>query len=166
MKRLLLLDADVVIDLHSLGLFDKMSSAYDLHVTRTVLKEADYYPKGNTKVPIKIDRKVTIIEDISIESLGIVQKEAQEARLVVDPGEATSIAYILQAKEEMPFCLCDKAAIKLMAFMDLDDKSVSVEQAFWRAGHRPRLLPRHREDSFKACVREGKVLRIHFKKLT
>ncbi len=43
MKKLLLLDADVVIDLHSLGLFEKMSKSYNLFVTREVFEEAKNY---------------------------------------------------------------------------------------------------------------------------
>ena len=42
MKKLLLLDADVVIDLHSLGLFGKMIKSYDLFVTRQVFEEANF----------------------------------------------------------------------------------------------------------------------------
>lgn len=163
MKKLLLLDADVVIDLHSLGLFEKMKKAYDLHLTSKVFEEADHYWKGNAKIPINIKQKVTIIKDVSVECLDIVQREAREARVTVDPGEATSIAYLLQSEEDMRFCLCDKAAIKLMSFMNLDQQSISVEKALREAGHRTRLLPRHRESEFRACVKEGKVLRIQFK---
>ena len=43
MKKLLLLDADVVIDLHSLGFFEKMSRSYNLFLTREVLEEAKHY---------------------------------------------------------------------------------------------------------------------------
>ena len=45
MKKLLLLDADVVIDLHTLGMFEKMQNSYDLHITKEVLKES--YPSWN-----------------------------------------------------------------------------------------------------------------------
>ena len=50
MKKLLLLDADVVIDLHSLGLFEKMSKSYDMFVTRKVFEEAKYYKKRHQKI--------------------------------------------------------------------------------------------------------------------
>jgi hypothetical protein len=51
MKKLLLLDADVVIDLHSLGFFEKMSRSYNLLVTRKVFEEAKFYRKRNQKIP-------------------------------------------------------------------------------------------------------------------
>ena len=40
MKELLLLDADVIIDLYALDLFDKMCRAYAIKVTKEVLGEA------------------------------------------------------------------------------------------------------------------------------
>jgi hypothetical protein len=43
MKKLLLLDTDVVIDLHSLGFFEKMSRSYNLFLTREVFEEAKHY---------------------------------------------------------------------------------------------------------------------------
>lgn len=81
MKKLLLLDADVVIDLHSLGLFQKFAKAYELRLTRKVLKEARFYPRGNKRIPIDIGKLVTIIDDISIESLQKVLRESKDASL-------------------------------------------------------------------------------------
>ena len=43
MKKLLLLDTYVVIDLHSLGFFEKMSRSYNLFLTREVFEEAKHY---------------------------------------------------------------------------------------------------------------------------
>jgi predicted nucleic acid-binding protein len=166
MKKLLLLDADVVIDLHSLGLFEKMSKSYNLFVTREVLEEAKFYRKRNQKIPIKIREKVTLIDDIKVECLAEVRKEAREARLAIDSGESTSIAYILQSERDMNLCLCDKAAIKLMAYMNLEQNAISVEKILKNAGQHTKLYPRHFESTYKACIKEGKALRIMLKKLT
>jgi len=118
MRKLLLLDADVIIDLYALVLFEKISKAYDICLTRNVFEEARYYKKDGVKVAIDI-KNVTIIEDIDLESLRKVQGEAKEARLGIDPGESTSIAYIMQTEEEITFCTCDQAAIKLIAYMNV-----------------------------------------------
>jgi len=166
MKRLLLLDADVVIDLHSLGLFEKICRAYDVYVTQEVYEEATYFKKGGSKNPINIAGKVIVIKDVELEGLEKIEKEAKEARLVIDPGESTSIAYIYQTDERMTFCSCDKAAIKLISYMELEQKAISLEKALRSAGyHGKKLYPRHFEKTFKAAVNEGKALRIQFKKL-
>ena len=164
MRKLLLLDADVVIDLHTLGLFGKIRKAYDICLTRNVFEEARYYKKSGAKIGIDI-KAVIIIDDVDLESLRKVKREAKEARLGIDPGESTSIAYLIQA-EEITFCSCDKAAIKLVSFMELEQKSISLEKALRSAGyHGKKLYPRHLEKTFKAAINEGKALRIQFKKL-
>jgi len=166
MKRLLLLDADVVIDLHSLGLFEKICRAYDVYVTQEVYEEATYFKKGGSKNPINIADKVTVIKNVDLEGLEKVEKAAKEARLVIDPGESTSIAYINQSEGEIIFCSCDKAAIKLISYMELEQKSISLERALRDIGyHKRNLYPRHYEKTFKICINEGKALRIQFKKL-
>jgi len=165
MKRLLLLDADVVIDLHSLSLFEKICRAYNICLTRDVFEEARYYKKDGTKIDIDI-KDVVIIENVNLESLRKVQREVKEARLGIDPGESTSIAYINQTEERMTFCSCDKAAIKLISYMELEQKTISLERALRDTGyHKRNLYPRHLEKTFKAAVNEGKALRIQFKKL-
>jgi hypothetical protein len=165
MKNLLLLDADVIIDLHSLGLFEKMSKSYSLYVTQEVLTEAKFYKRRNQKIPIKMGKRATVIDDVKVEHLGEVRKEAREARLAIDLGESTSIAYLLQEDKNISLCLCDKAAIKLMAYINLESNAISLEKALKNAGHYFKLYPRHAESSFKKCIKEGKVLRIQYKKI-
>ena len=95
-----------------------------------------------------------------------MRKEAREARLAIDSGESTSIAYILQSERDINLCLCDKAAIKLMVYMNLEQNAISVEKILKNAGHHTKLYPRHFESTYKACIKEGKALRIMLKKLT
>ena len=104
--------------------------------------------------------------NVDLESLRKVQREAKEARLGIDPGESTSIAYLIQTEEEITFCSCDQAAIKLISYMGLEQKSISLEKAIKTTGyHEKKLYPRHFEKTFRAAVKEGKTLRIQFKKL-
>ena len=165
MRRLLLLDADVVIDLHALGLFEKIGKAYDVCLTRNVFEEARYYKKDGVRIDIDI-KDVTIIENVDFESLRKVQREAREAMLAIDPGESTSIAYLAQTEEEITFCSCDQAAIKLISYLELEQKSISLEKALRSAGyHGKKLYPRHLEKNFEAYIKEGKALRIQFKRI-
>lgn len=167
MKKLLLLDADVIIDLHTLGLFDRIIKGYEINVTKTVLSEASYFKSGGTKTKIDIRDQVTIVENVAVEHLQTVRNEAKEARLGIDPGELEAIAYLIQEKEGLTFCTCDQAAIKLLAFMDIDERAVSLEKTIRDTGyHKKNLYPRHWEKTLAEHIREGKMLRILFKKLT
>jgi hypothetical protein len=115
MRKSLLLDANVIIDLHSLDLFGKLAKAYQVKVVREVFKEAKFYPKRNRKIPINIKTCVSIIEDVDLTSLREVYTQANEARLAIDAGEAISIASISQGVEGIIFCACDRAATTSMA---------------------------------------------------
>ena len=49
--------------------------------------------------------------------------------------------------------------------MELEQKSISLEKTLRNAGyHEKNLYPRHLDKTFKAAVKEGKTLRIQFKK--
>jgi len=163
MKRLLLLDADVIIDLHTFDLFEKIAKAYDVYVPRTVFREARYFKSSGHQKKIDIAGKVTVV-DVAPEDLNRIRIEAKEARLGIDPGELEAIAYLNTAEEDLVFCTCDKAAITLVSYMGLEDRSASVEKVVKGAGqHMKKLFPRHLEKMFKECVKEGKALRIQFK---
>jgi hypothetical protein len=168
MKKLLLLDADVIIDLHTLGVFDRISRGFDIHITKTVLDEAQYYKSGGTKTRIQINDCVTVIEDVTVAHLQTVRNEAKQARLGIDPGEQEAIACLVQNEDDdLIFCTCDQAAIKLLAFMNLEGRSISFEKALRSTGYQKRnLFPRHWEKTFSEYIREGKALRILQKKFT
>jgi len=96
-----------------------------------------------------------------------VRNKAKEARLGIDPGELEAIACLIQEEEVLTFCTCDQPAIKLLAFMNIDERTVSIEKTIRATGyHKKKLYPRHWEKTFTEHIREGKALRILFKKLT
>jgi len=50
--------------------------------------------------------------------------------------------------------------------MELEQKSISLEKTLRSDGyHGKKLYPRHLEKNFEAYIKEGKALRIQFKKL-
>jgi|GEM_PF-3506476 len=77
MKKLLLLDADVIMDLHTLGLFEKITKTYEVSVARTVVDEAQYFKSGGKRHKIDIGDSVTIIDNVDIKSLMHVRNEAK-----------------------------------------------------------------------------------------
>ena len=119
------------------------------------------------RIDINIRDKVTIINNVDLSDLARVYKEAKEARLKIDPGESESIAYLYQTEEEIMFCTCDKAAIRLISYMELEKKSISLEEALRDTNYNEKnLYPRHYEKVYKKNIQEGKTLRIYFKRLT
>jgi hypothetical protein len=159
MKKLLLLDADVIIDLHTLDIFSDLAKSYELMATDVVVCEAKYYKRDGQNYPVDISEVVTIVEDIDIDTIRLVIEEKKLARLTVDDGEASSIAYIIQTHDVL-FCTCDRAAISLCAFMDLENRAISLEGAFSKAGKKKMLLRRHSNKSFKESIKNGLALKV------
>lgn len=167
MKKLVLLDADVTIDLHTLDLFDKIVSGYDVYITKAIFSEVKYYKQNGRSYPIDIADKVTVIENVTLESLKKVQDESREAMLTIDAGEAEAIAYLCETGKDIIFCTCDQAAIKLVSYIQLENKSISLESALRGLGYsKKNLYPRHLDSKFKELIKDGKALRVQYKKLT
>lgn len=166
MKKLVLLDADVIIDLHTLGLFDALAKGYDVYVARTVFQEARYYPCYGKMHRIEIKDKVTVVDALDETALLKVKREAHEALLGIDPGETESIAYICTTEREILFCTCDKSAIRLVSYMGLEQNSISVEKALRGIGRTIKHLHvKHSEKHFQENLKTGQVLKIQYKKL-
>jgi hypothetical protein len=163
MKRSLLLDADVIIDLYSLNLIDALARSYDLKATSTVFYiEAEYYLRGGIRHQIMPTGRITLTDSFNPGYLNTVREAAKQAQLALDDGELESIAYLLFDDGGIKFCTCDKAAIRLSAFMGLEQRLISLQEAFrQRGGHRLcGLLPRHTERAFQAEIKQGKALRV------
>ncbi len=103
-----------------------------------------------------------IIDEIEVRNLQEVEKEAREARLIIDSGELTSIAHLIENTEEI-FCSADRAALVLISYMNLEDRAVSLEKVCRGSSIHIRHLPKHSEYRFKEYIKEGKTLRIYNK---
>ena len=93
MKKLLLLDADVIIDLHTLDLFERILRTYDVYVTRTVLKEARFFKRAGRREQIDITDVVTVVH-VTPERLNVIRIEALLAQRGIDAGEMEAMAYL------------------------------------------------------------------------
>jgi hypothetical protein len=168
MDRLLLPDADVIIELHKLGYWKGVTSRYKIHIASTVLKEVTYYEddSGN-KVPIDLSGDISsgrVKEDsASPQQIQALLQRIPRDKIDLDPGELESIAIISsQSTDELKICVIDKAAIKALSFLDLRDRAVSFEEilvscGIWKKGDKisdHRLSKRRFED----WATEGKFI--------
>ena len=74
MKKLLLLDADVIIDLHTLGLFNHVAGSYHLYAADKVIDEAKYYKKDGSRIEVNLSGKIEKIENVQIASLQTIMQ--------------------------------------------------------------------------------------------
>ncbi len=164
--KLWLLDADVIIDLLSLGIFDKLAKAHKAFAASTVISEVRYYEKGPHKYPIDFKKEYVVKKLISeatatLEEIkGIICQLPPLQRESIDSGELESLA-ILSREKDLIFCSCDAAAIRALPFLGLSERGISVEHLLRLSGLlKPGLNERHMEFYFKGNLMIGKQNRI------
>ena len=130
----LLCDAVIIIDAHTLGLWNILKSHYRIHFASIVLKEAQHFI-DDLQVKYYLDLKKDIASakiikiSMSIEEIQTVIKKACENRLDIQAGEAESIAALLKLEyQKLYFCTADKAAIAATHLYDVMSQVVSFEK--------------------------------------
>jgi len=133
MKSLLLLDADIVIDLHKVGLWKAVTSQYKVHLPSTIIGEIKYYPRGNERVPIDLtpDFSSGAVVEVSVDPID--QKKVYDLLVskkvdAVHDGEREALSFIYFHNDE-PFriALKDHVAISAAVVLSVIEKAMSVE---------------------------------------
>lgn len=165
--KLWLLDADVIIDLLSMDVFDRLTSSHEIFAASTVIDEVHFFKRSAEKH--SVDLRAQYVSGNRIKELSASSDEIKEvlARLPVinhesiDPGELESLA-ILAREEDLIFCSCDAAAIRALPFLDLSDRGISVENLLKTSGlQRSDLKDRHTEQYFKNNLAAGQESKIY-----
>lgn len=160
--RLWLLDADVIIDLLGFDVFDKLVKIHEVHVASAVVGEVLHFKRDGEKY--SVDFRQTYVDpgrvkevSASVEELGeIVKRLPPIKRDGLHPGELESIA-ILVREEELTFCCCDAASIRILPLFDLSERGISTEALLRQSGLlKPGLQARHTEEYFRNNLRIGK----------
>lgn len=168
--KLWLLDADVIIKLLELDVFDKLADKHELHVAATVVDEVKYYRRDGQKVRVDF-RSAYVASGRVVEATATVaQMQEVIDRLpllkqqVIHAGELESLAVLVQ-REDLTLCTFDAAAIRTLPFLDASDRSVSAERLLQSSGLK--LSPGHRldvrltEEYFRNNLEHGQLEFIH-----
>ncbi len=162
---LLLLDADVIIDLHKLGLWKQITKNHQINIPSIILHREVYHyedEKGR-RYPIDLEKEV----GVTINELSCSAKELLSFKEQLDcvfqeelhDGEKEALV-LLQKQENLLLCTCDHAAIKTLALLDLSAQGISFENLLKKTGINKKLEFKHTEKRFKRCLSEGNIMRI------
>ena len=164
--KLWLLDADVIIKLLELDVFDRLADKHELHVAATVVDEVKYYRRDGQKVRVDF-RSVYVASGRVVEATAtVVQMQEVINRLpplkqqVIHAGELESLAVLVQ-REDLTLCTFDAAAIRTLPFLDASDRSVSAERLLQSSGLK--LSPGHKldvrltEEYFRSNLEHGRL---------
>lgn len=134
--KLVILDANVIIDMHRNGIWENVISRYEIFVTGTVANdEVSYFvsKNNNQKVDISLkeyidNSKIKVLEATDCHILSLKEKVKEDYFNSIDPGELEAIA-LLHSGEYLNFNFCtgDKAAIRALTVFDLTFQGVSLE---------------------------------------
>ncbi len=157
--KLLLLDADVIIDFHRLGLWKQITKICEVYASSTVLHNETYFYENETGRHI-ID--INNIKEVSAKPQEIAQlsKKFDPSYLTIDAGELESLTILYKQKGYI-FCTCDRSAIIALSLIGLIENGISVENLIKRNGLSVKNLePKHSEKRFRDCLNEGSRMKI------
>lgn len=168
--KLWLLDADVIIDLLGLNIFDKLIKIHQVHVASTVVDEVKHYWRDEEKV--SVDFRQEYIRPGRVRESGasaeelaeIVRRLPEIKRGSLHAGELESIAILLR-DERLTFCSCDAATIRALPLFDLAERGVSTESLLRKSGLlKPGLQERHTDAYFRNNLKIGHRERILYQR--
>ncbi len=166
--KLWLLDADVIIDLLSLSLFDKLIRNHKVFAGSTVIGEVKSFKRSNERQ--SIDLRQNYIENGFIKELSasaeeikkVLSKLPKNNRDAIHAGELESLA-ILVREDNLNFCSCDATAIRTLPLLGLSDRGISVEKLLKLSGlTQSSLKERHTEKYFKNNLAIGQQEKTYY----
>jgi hypothetical protein len=154
--RFLLLDANVVIHLFELGLWEQFLEKCDVLLAQTVAeREARFFfDKDGQQHGIDLSRDIaekclTIVEVTPPDLKGFFDRFDPSYLDRLDPGEAESLAYLVESKDPCQICSSDAIVFRVLAQFALEERGLSLEEILQRIGL-GRSLPRQFTKQFRA----------------
>jgi hypothetical protein len=139
--KLLLLDAVVVIELFSLGLWDRIVDLCEIHLARTIVDvEAQFYldedgEKHYFDLPAYEKTNKIHVFDVGISDLKAFRGCFDSVYLEkLDPGETESLAYLLNMQEDCLICSADKIVFRVLGSLGRGEEGISLEEILRNAG--------------------------------
>jgi hypothetical protein len=138
--RLLLLDANVVIELFRQGIWTKLIEVCDVHLSRTVVGEAHFFADddGNRHDfdlgPDMASGKITVFDVFPSELVSFRSHFDPTYLERLDPGEAESLAFLLNSTEKYLICSADKIVFRVLGNLNRPDQGVSLEEVLFGTG--------------------------------
>lgn len=164
--KLLLLDANVIIALHELGLWKRVVEYCNIHVSGTIIdEEANFFldEEGNHRA---IDLTTDVINglitrfDMPVSEVDAFKRKFRPTYFdSLDPGEAESLTYLMSSVESYSICSSDKIVFRVLGAYCRSDQGISLEEVLQLLGLGCRLgheyTKRYRERWAGEGFREG-----------
>ncbi|MFC2156517.1 hypothetical protein ACFLT9_01640 [Acidobacteriota bacterium] len=163
--RIVLLDADVIIDLHRFGIWEAIVRQNHLLIPSTILRQEAFYWKDEFGFKHSIDLLHAAgnqFEEISVSAQDLQAFKQKFDRFIeeeLDTGETEALK-ILNDRDDCHFCTCDKVAIKAIAILGKRELGQSFELLLKSSGITKQLERKHTDSYFNKYLDEGSLLRV------
>jgi hypothetical protein len=151
---LLLLDANVIIELCKMGLWDRALERCKILLARTVLDESSFYEDDNgDQVPLGLDEdekagRLRIVEVPTADVLAFMAQFHQLFAGDIDDGEAESLAYVCSQEADHLICSADKIVFRVLGCLGKGEQGISLEESLKQCGL-TRKLPREFGEEYR-----------------
>jgi hypothetical protein len=138
--KLLILDANVVIRLCELGLWQAVLAGCDVHLSRIVVDdEVKYYHGKEQDKLIDLSRDVANgqirVFDVAAGTINDFRKRFDPTYFErLDPGEAESLAFMLGSREEYLISSADSIVYKTIGNLNMAEQGISLEEVLQKIG--------------------------------
>jgi hypothetical protein len=168
--KLLLLDADVIVFAHELGIWNELTKSYDVHVPATVIEiEVRFFTsKDGTKcIDLKAEvaaGAITRLEASASEMSTTFQNFTPDFLATLHDGEKEAIAILTSGKAAgLVFCTGDIKAVEAVAMLGAATECIAFEEVLEKAGllkRVQRLIPSLSKREHERHLELGKTRRI------
>lgn len=153
--HLLLLDANVVIELFRQGIWDEVVDRCDIHLARTVQGEAHFYrdEHGDRQdfdlEPYVQDGRIAVFDMQASEAARFYAQFDPSYMARLDDGETASLAYLSKCSEACWICSADSIVYRVLGNLNRAEQGISLEEVLQQVG-----LGRPLEPQFTRAHRE------------
>lgn len=150
--KLLLLDSDVVVVCHELGIWEQLKAKYSVHVSSIVIEEAIYYEVNGRPVGIDLNAQcsasqISAVEATASQMASVTGNFVDSFAQGLDDGEIEGIAIMIHHDlEDCAYCTGDTNAMQAIGMLAPTMPSVSLEEILEMCGLRSSItgkLPLH-----------------------
>ncbi|MEA2006448.1 MAG: hypothetical protein U9O50_09370 [Acidobacteriota bacterium] len=162
---MILLDSDVIIDLHRLNVWNNVVAKNKIYISSIILRQEVHFFKDCNGIRHYIDllkNAGSLFQETSISAEDLKIFSQQFDRVFegeLHSGEKEALK-ILQDNNDFLFCTCDKAAIKAIALLGKKEQGISFEKLLKSSGLTKKIEHKHTEKYFRKYLDEGSIMRI------
>lgn len=162
---LLLLDADVIIDLHKFGLWNQITKNHKVNIPSIILHREVYYfeDEHGKRHNIELEKEIGVtVSEMSCSAGELLEFKEKFDRVFQEElhdGEKEALV-LLQKQDDLQLCTCDYAAIKALGVLDLSTQGISFENMLKKSSINKKLEFKHTEKRFKKYLTEGSIMKI------